>query len=306
MPYNSDKWTASSGEDRYRRSLYTFWRRTSPYPSFMTFDATSREFCTVRRVRTNTPLAGADAAERPGVVRSGAGAGPADGVGRQHGGRTRRVGREAGAVASGGARRDRSAGGRVREGERELPGSAATPTRTWRRGRWSPTCCSISTKRSPRNRPIGTPSIITAAPLLRAGLVRDRRSRAGVADGRRRAGRGSEGSGLQPRFRAEGEARHLPVHGRRAVADRSVRSEAGPDQARRPGHSRGAHQGRALRVHQGHAEAARLAVPVPEARPVGRRDLRAAAQPGEDRRRGHRSSARCRRRSSTMRRRRSS
>ena len=56
MPYNSDKWTTSDGEDRYRRSLYTFWRRTSPYPSFMTFDATSREFCTVRRVRTNTPL----------------------------------------------------------------------------------------------------------------------------------------------------------------------------------------------------------------------------------------------------------
>ena len=56
MPYNSDKWTTSAGEDRYRRSLYTFWRRTSPYPSFMTFDATSREFCTVRRVRTNTPL----------------------------------------------------------------------------------------------------------------------------------------------------------------------------------------------------------------------------------------------------------
>ena len=56
MPYNSDKWTTSDGEDRYRRSLYTFWRRTSPYPSFMTFDATSREVCTVRRVRTNTPL----------------------------------------------------------------------------------------------------------------------------------------------------------------------------------------------------------------------------------------------------------
>jgi uncharacterized protein DUF1553 len=56
IPYNSDKWTTSAGEDRYRRSLYTFWRRTSPYPSFMTFDATSREYCTVRRVRTNTPL----------------------------------------------------------------------------------------------------------------------------------------------------------------------------------------------------------------------------------------------------------
>jgi Protein of unknown function (DUF1553)/Protein of unknown function (DUF1549)/Planctomycete cytochrome C len=56
MPYSSDKWTMSEGEERYRRSLYTFWRRTSPYPTFMTFDATSREYCTARRVRTNTPL----------------------------------------------------------------------------------------------------------------------------------------------------------------------------------------------------------------------------------------------------------
>ena len=56
IPFNPDKWVTSEGEDRYRRSLYTFWRRTSPYPSFMTFDATSREYCTVRRVRTNTPL----------------------------------------------------------------------------------------------------------------------------------------------------------------------------------------------------------------------------------------------------------
>ncbi len=56
QPYSGDRWTTSEGEDRYRRSLYSFWRRTSPYPSFMTFDATSREYCTVRRVRTNTPL----------------------------------------------------------------------------------------------------------------------------------------------------------------------------------------------------------------------------------------------------------
>ena len=56
IPYNEDKWTPSEGEDRYRRSLYTFLRRTSPYPSYLTFDATSREYCTVRRVRTNTPL----------------------------------------------------------------------------------------------------------------------------------------------------------------------------------------------------------------------------------------------------------
>ena len=34
IPYNEDKWTPSEGEDRYRRSLYTFLRRTSPYPSF--------------------------------------------------------------------------------------------------------------------------------------------------------------------------------------------------------------------------------------------------------------------------------
>jgi len=41
---------------QYRRGLYTFWRRVSPYPSMMTFDAPSREFCVSRRIRTNTPL----------------------------------------------------------------------------------------------------------------------------------------------------------------------------------------------------------------------------------------------------------
>ena len=49
-------WTTSAGEDRYRRGLYTEWRRTSPYPSMATFDAPSREVCSVRRNRTNTPL----------------------------------------------------------------------------------------------------------------------------------------------------------------------------------------------------------------------------------------------------------
>jgi hypothetical protein len=49
-------WPTSKGEDRYRRGLYVFWRRTVPYPSLATFDATSRETCTVRRIRTNTPL----------------------------------------------------------------------------------------------------------------------------------------------------------------------------------------------------------------------------------------------------------
>jgi len=56
IPYNNDKWIESQGEDRLRRSVYTFMRRSAPYPSLSTYDAPSREFCTVRRVRTNTPL----------------------------------------------------------------------------------------------------------------------------------------------------------------------------------------------------------------------------------------------------------
>lgn len=49
-------WKTSEGEDKYRRGLYTTWRRSSPYPSMATFDAPNREICTVRRDRTNTPL----------------------------------------------------------------------------------------------------------------------------------------------------------------------------------------------------------------------------------------------------------
>ncbi|MGA1618063.1 MAG: PSD1 and planctomycete cytochrome C domain-containing protein [Pirellulales bacterium] len=49
-------WQTSTGEDRYRRAIYTTWRRSNPYPSMATFDAPSREVCTIRRPRTNTPL----------------------------------------------------------------------------------------------------------------------------------------------------------------------------------------------------------------------------------------------------------
>jgi len=58
--YYSDKgrwkWPQSTGRDLYRRGLYTFWRRTTTYPSFQIFDAPTRETCTVQRPRTNTPL----------------------------------------------------------------------------------------------------------------------------------------------------------------------------------------------------------------------------------------------------------
>lgn len=49
-------WATSAGEDKYRRGLYTMWRRSNPYPSMATFDAPNREVCTIRRTRTNTPL----------------------------------------------------------------------------------------------------------------------------------------------------------------------------------------------------------------------------------------------------------
>ena len=53
---SSTDWKNSTGEDRFRRGLYTEWRRSSPYPSMATFDAPNREVCTLRRVPTNTPL----------------------------------------------------------------------------------------------------------------------------------------------------------------------------------------------------------------------------------------------------------
>ncbi len=53
---NTAKFTQDTGNALYRRSVYTFWKRTSPPPSMSAFDAPSRESCTVRRSRTNTPL----------------------------------------------------------------------------------------------------------------------------------------------------------------------------------------------------------------------------------------------------------
>ena len=54
--YNGGTWKNAQGPDRYRRGLYTYRKRTSPYPAMITFDAGSGEVCQIRRVRTNTPL----------------------------------------------------------------------------------------------------------------------------------------------------------------------------------------------------------------------------------------------------------
>ena len=53
---SSLRWKTATGEDRYRRAVYVIWRRTSPYPSFMIFDAPQRVVCSSQRVVTNTPL----------------------------------------------------------------------------------------------------------------------------------------------------------------------------------------------------------------------------------------------------------
>ena len=54
--HTAQHYLPSHGEDLYRRSLYTVWKRTVPPASLSTFDAPDREKCTVRRPRTNTPL----------------------------------------------------------------------------------------------------------------------------------------------------------------------------------------------------------------------------------------------------------
>ena len=56
VAYGGGKWTASTGADRYRRSLYTFSKRTAPFALYNTFDAPTGEACIARRDVSNTPL----------------------------------------------------------------------------------------------------------------------------------------------------------------------------------------------------------------------------------------------------------
>ncbi len=75
--YSSDQWATSKGEDKYRRGIYTFWRRTSAYPAFMSFDAPSRELICPRRPAFQHAFASLDHFERSVFCRSRAGPGPA-------------------------------------------------------------------------------------------------------------------------------------------------------------------------------------------------------------------------------------
>ncbi|HSG68893.1 MAG TPA: DUF1553 domain-containing protein, partial [Planctomycetaceae bacterium] len=54
--YSNNKYVQDHGESLYRRSLYTYWRRTIPPPTMMNFNSSDRETCTVRKDKTNTPL----------------------------------------------------------------------------------------------------------------------------------------------------------------------------------------------------------------------------------------------------------
>lgn len=54
--YSGRKWVESEGEDRLRRGIYTYSKRTSGFPGFLTFDAPSRDLCSARRISSNTPL----------------------------------------------------------------------------------------------------------------------------------------------------------------------------------------------------------------------------------------------------------
>jgi hypothetical protein len=65
---NSQKYISDKGEGQYRRSLYTYWKRQSPPPNMMLFDAPTREYCVARRPRTNTPLQALDLMNDPQYV----------------------------------------------------------------------------------------------------------------------------------------------------------------------------------------------------------------------------------------------
>ena len=185
MPYNEDRWVESEGEDRYRRSLYTFLRRTSPYPMHMTFDATSREYCAVRRVRTNTPLQALTLLnDRASFEAARALAARVAGV---RGCRRRRGDARLPAASSRAIRSRPSSPGSSPTSTPSAASSRGSPTppaqgragagggpvRGRRRGagRSPPTCCSTSTKRSRRTRGVAVSMPMPNARLRRLHAI---------------------------------------------------------------------------------------------------------------------------------------
>ncbi|HWE92790.1 MAG TPA: DUF1549 and DUF1553 domain-containing protein [Tepidisphaeraceae bacterium] len=71
-PYSGEQWNVSEGEDRYRRGIYTFLRRSSPYPAFTAFDMTTRETICTRRSSTDTPLQALTTLNDPAFVQPAA------------------------------------------------------------------------------------------------------------------------------------------------------------------------------------------------------------------------------------------
>ncbi len=55
-PFSNDPWKTDEDDDRFRRAVYVYWKRSIPFPSLVTFDAPSRELCNQRRLPSNTPL----------------------------------------------------------------------------------------------------------------------------------------------------------------------------------------------------------------------------------------------------------
>ena len=246
-------------------------------PALLTFDAPSREICTVRRIRTNTPLQALTTLNDPAFFEA-AQAWPRASCGKAARARAREptygfrlcVARRPKAaevdriVAAFDKERTWFDGHRDEAARR---GAAARRTaRSWPPGPWSPTCCSIWTRRSPRSNGVNRQELIeiTRRQFFTAGTFGIGGDRAG----RRCSSR--DGAG-RSRIRWRRTPPHFAPKAKRVIYLFMAGAPSQLDlfdykpklqRAQRPAVPGGTDQGRALRVHQGHAHAARLAAQV--------------------------------------------